>query len=99
MQRIDDGIAPCLACGIAGRKKDQHLAVHRIALQVAFEGFAVDVNVFNGGCFGSWDNSGYIGCNLATGCSTDDCRDDCPQEQDGALQRTRMSSIHRLCPQ
>jgi hypothetical protein len=48
MQEVNDGIAAMAIARVTGREVDRNVAVGRIALQVAFEKFAVDLDAFDG---------------------------------------------------
>jgi hypothetical protein len=47
VQGVDDRIAPGLLAVVAGWQKDDHVAVDGVALQVAFEGGAVDLDALD----------------------------------------------------
>ena len=47
MQGIDHRVAPRFVLGVTGRQEDKHVAVHRIALQIAFQSRAVNLDVLH----------------------------------------------------
>jgi hypothetical protein len=64
MQEVNDGIAAMAIARVTGREVDRNLAVGRIALQVAFEKFAVDLDAFDGAgrrCSGRMAGGGSLG--------------------------------------
>ena len=49
---------------VAGRQKDDHVAIDRLALEIAFEGGAVNLDVFNRDGLGAWERRRHDGLHL-----------------------------------
>ena len=64
VQRVDDGIAALHIFLIAGRQKDEDIAIHCIPLQIAFKGCAVDLDVLHRVRLCAWDDVGNDGLRL-----------------------------------
>ena len=65
MQRVDHGIAALLVFLVAGRQKDDDIAIDGIAFEIAFEGCAVDLDVLDRDRLCSGDDVGNIGLHLS----------------------------------
>ena len=60
VQRIDDRIAPSRLLVVAGRQKDQHIPLCRIAFEISLQRNAMDLHMLNRdrGC--AWHDIGNI---------------------------------------
>ena len=64
MQRVDHGIAVLLVFLVAGRQKDDDIAIDSIPFKIAFERCAVDLDVLDRYRFCSGDDVWNIGLPL-----------------------------------
>src|SRR5579883_2589758 len=60
MEEVDDGVATMRTFGVAGREIDGNGAVWRIALEIAFERFAADGDVFDAADRAAWNGGGGL---------------------------------------
>ena len=61
VQRVDDGIAALLVFLVAGRQKDDDIAIDGIAFEIAFERRPVDLDVLDRDGLCAGDDFGHVG--------------------------------------